>query len=147
MHWWFAQRQKHKYDRKDEIEVETGFDVAGKNGTRRDWIIRDHYTKEIITRATRCKIFHHFHAFFFTKNWDEFESQYSSRKASRFKKSLHRCFINYSSTKFSQIQTHVWDMNLILTDWTYIYGLLHIEVSSIYMLKIICLVQHMGNHE
>ncbi|RZC17120.1 Palmitoyl-acyl carrier protein thioesterase, chloroplastic, partial [Glycine soja] len=37
---------------KDEIEVETWFDVAGKNGTRRDWIVRDHYTKEIIAKAT-----------------------------------------------------------------------------------------------
>lgn len=36
----------------DEIEVETWVDAAGKNGMRRDWIIRDHYTKEIITRAT-----------------------------------------------------------------------------------------------
>ncbi|TKY73672.1 Palmitoyl-acyl carrier protein thioesterase [Spatholobus suberectus] len=36
----------------DEIEVDTWVDAAGKNGMRRDWIIRDHYTKEIITRAT-----------------------------------------------------------------------------------------------
>ena len=47
-------KDNHKYDRRDEIEVETWFDVAGKNGTRRDWIVRDHYTKEIIAKATRC---------------------------------------------------------------------------------------------
>ncbi|BAT79374.1 hypothetical protein VIGAN_02225000 [Vigna angularis var. angularis] len=38
--------------RGDEIEVETWIDVGGKNGTRRDWIIRDRYTKEIIAKAT-----------------------------------------------------------------------------------------------
>lgn len=36
----------------DEIEVDTWVDAAGKNGMRRDWIIRDRYTQEIITRAT-----------------------------------------------------------------------------------------------
>ncbi|KAI9079782.1 hypothetical protein K1719_038403 [Acacia pycnantha] len=36
----------------DVIEVDTWVDAAGKNGMRRDWIIRDHYTKEIITKAT-----------------------------------------------------------------------------------------------
>ncbi|ESW09881.1 hypothetical protein PHAVU_009G164200 [Phaseolus vulgaris] len=36
----------------DEIEVETWIDVVGKNGTRRDWIIRDRCTKEIIAKAT-----------------------------------------------------------------------------------------------
>ncbi|CAL0319833.1 unnamed protein product [Lupinus luteus] len=36
----------------DEIEIDTWVNAAGKNGMRRDWIIRDHYTKEIITRAT-----------------------------------------------------------------------------------------------
>ncbi|XP_028227082.1 palmitoyl-acyl carrier protein thioesterase, chloroplastic-like [Glycine soja] len=36
----------------EEIEVDTWFDIAGKNGIRRDWIIRDHYTKEIIAKAT-----------------------------------------------------------------------------------------------
>ncbi|KAG5035758.1 hypothetical protein JHK87_010668 [Glycine soja] len=39
-------------DRGEEIEVDTWFDIAGKNGIRRDWIIRDHYTKEIIAKAT-----------------------------------------------------------------------------------------------
>ena len=43
--------------RGDEIEIDTWVDAAGKNGMRRDWIIRDHYTKEIITRATRYYIF------------------------------------------------------------------------------------------
>ncbi|KAK7353803.1 hypothetical protein VNO80_19255 [Phaseolus coccineus] len=36
----------------DEIEVETWIDVVGKNGTRRDWIIRDRCTKQIIAKAT-----------------------------------------------------------------------------------------------
>ncbi|KAI4343591.1 hypothetical protein L6164_010925 [Bauhinia variegata] len=36
----------------DVIEIDTWVDAAGKNGMRRDWIIRDHNTKEIITRAT-----------------------------------------------------------------------------------------------
>lgn len=44
--------------RGDEIEVDTWVDAAGKNGMRRDWIIRDHHTKEIITRATRFLIFY-----------------------------------------------------------------------------------------
>ncbi|WVZ18177.1 hypothetical protein V8G54_005499 [Vigna mungo] len=34
------------------IQVETWIDVCGKNGARRDWIIRDRYTKEIIAKAT-----------------------------------------------------------------------------------------------
>ncbi|KAK7302300.1 hypothetical protein RJT34_13186 [Clitoria ternatea] len=36
----------------DEIEVDTWVDAEGKNGMRRDWIIRDLCTEEIITRAT-----------------------------------------------------------------------------------------------
>ncbi|KAK7282071.1 hypothetical protein RIF29_10589 [Crotalaria pallida] len=36
----------------DEIEVDTWFGAAGKNGMRRDWIVRDHKTKEIIARST-----------------------------------------------------------------------------------------------
>ncbi|CAL0305186.1 unnamed protein product [Lupinus luteus] len=47
------QVQVQRYSRwGDEIEIDTWVDAAGKNGMRRDWIIRDHYTKEIITRAT-----------------------------------------------------------------------------------------------
>ncbi|XP_017420249.1 palmitoyl-acyl carrier protein thioesterase, chloroplastic [Vigna angularis] len=47
------QVQVQRYSRwGDEIEVETWIDVGGKNGTRRDWIIRDRYTKEIIAKAT-----------------------------------------------------------------------------------------------
>ena len=45
-----------KMYRGDEIEVETWIDVVGKNGTRRDWIIRDRCTKEIIAKATRSNI-------------------------------------------------------------------------------------------
>ncbi|XP_031404807.1 palmitoyl-acyl carrier protein thioesterase, chloroplastic-like [Punica granatum] len=36
----------------DVVEIDTWVDAAGKNGMRRDWIIRDYHTKEIITRAT-----------------------------------------------------------------------------------------------
>ncbi|KAE9608587.1 putative oleoyl-[acyl-carrier-protein] hydrolase [Lupinus albus] len=47
------QVQVHRYSKwGDEIEVDTWFDVAGKNGMRRDWLVRDHNTKEIIARAT-----------------------------------------------------------------------------------------------
>ncbi|KAL5191966.1 Palmitoyl-acyl carrier protein thioesterase, chloroplastic [Glycine soja] len=45
-----------RFQVQDEIEVETWFDVAGKNGTRRDWIVRDHCTKEIIAKATRQQL-------------------------------------------------------------------------------------------
>lgn len=41
-------------DRGDVVEIDTWVDAAGKNGMRRDWIIRDYNTQEIITRATRC---------------------------------------------------------------------------------------------
>lgn len=36
----------------DVIEIDTWVDASGKNGMRRDWIIRDYDTQEIITRAT-----------------------------------------------------------------------------------------------
>lgn len=36
----------------DVIEIDTWVDAKGKNGMRRDWIIRDYHTREIITRAT-----------------------------------------------------------------------------------------------
>ncbi|XP_061957443.1 palmitoyl-acyl carrier protein thioesterase, chloroplastic-like [Populus nigra] len=36
----------------DVVEIDTWVDATGKNGMRRDWIIRDYNTKEIITRAT-----------------------------------------------------------------------------------------------
>ena len=36
----------------DVVEIDTWVDAAGKNGMRRDWIIRDYKTQEIITRAT-----------------------------------------------------------------------------------------------
>ncbi|GMN56597.1 hypothetical protein TIFTF001_025702 [Ficus carica] len=39
-------------DRGDVIEIDTWVDAEGKNGMRRDWIIRDYHTREIITRAT-----------------------------------------------------------------------------------------------
>ncbi|KAK1357962.1 Acyl-[acyl-carrier-protein] hydrolase [Heracleum sosnowskyi] len=36
----------------DVIEIDTWVDAAGKNGMRRDWIIRDFNSQNIITRAT-----------------------------------------------------------------------------------------------
>ena len=39
--------------RGDLVEIDTWVDAAGKNGMRRDWIIRDYSTQKIITRATR----------------------------------------------------------------------------------------------
>ncbi|XP_031247728.1 palmitoyl-acyl carrier protein thioesterase, chloroplastic-like [Pistacia vera] len=36
----------------DVVEIDTWVDAAGKNAMRRDWIIRDYRTQEIITRAT-----------------------------------------------------------------------------------------------
>ncbi|KAL5543863.1 hypothetical protein UlMin_007647 [Ulmus minor] len=36
----------------DAVEIDTWVDAQGKNGMRRDWIIRDYHTREIITRAT-----------------------------------------------------------------------------------------------
>uniref|UniRef100_A0A5B7AT67 Acyl-[acyl-carrier-protein] hydrolase n=1 Tax=Davidia involucrata TaxID=16924 RepID=A0A5B7AT67_DAVIN len=36
----------------DVVDVDTWVDTTGKNGMRRDWIIRDYNTQKIITRAT-----------------------------------------------------------------------------------------------
>ncbi|XAR50352.1 Oleoyl-[acyl-carrier-protein] hydrolase [Bertholletia excelsa] len=36
----------------DVVEIDTWVDAAGKNGMRRDWIIRDIKTQKIITKAT-----------------------------------------------------------------------------------------------
>lgn len=36
----------------DVVEIDTWVDAAGKNAMRRDWIIRDYNTQEIITRVT-----------------------------------------------------------------------------------------------
>lgn len=35
------------------MEIDTWVDAAGKNGMRRDWLIRDYATGETIARATR----------------------------------------------------------------------------------------------
>ncbi|KAK6118074.1 hypothetical protein DH2020_048180 [Rehmannia glutinosa] len=39
--------------RGDVVEIDTWVDAAGKNGMRRDWVIRDYNTQNIITRVTR----------------------------------------------------------------------------------------------
>lgn len=36
----------------DVVEIDTWVNAAGKNGMRRDWIIRDYHSQKIITRAT-----------------------------------------------------------------------------------------------
>lgn len=41
------------HHRGDVVEIDTWVDAAGKNGMRRDWIIRDSNTRNIITKATR----------------------------------------------------------------------------------------------
>ena len=44
------------------MEIDTWVDAAGKNGMRRDWLIRDCSTKETIARATRYfSPYHHHH--------------------------------------------------------------------------------------
>lgn len=40
-------------DRGDVVEIDTWVASSGKNGMRRDWIIRDRNTKNMIARATR----------------------------------------------------------------------------------------------
>ncbi|RWW74149.1 hypothetical protein BHE74_00017925 [Ensete ventricosum] len=46
--------QVDKYSRwGDVVEIDTWVAASGKNGMRRDWIIRDYSTQQIITRATR----------------------------------------------------------------------------------------------
>lgn len=35
------------------MEIDTWVDAAGKNGMRRDWVILDYKSKDIIARATR----------------------------------------------------------------------------------------------
>ncbi|CAJ1975083.1 unnamed protein product [Sphenostylis stenocarpa] len=47
------QVQVQRYSKRgDEIEVQTWIDTAGRIGIRKDWIIRDRHTKEIIAKAT-----------------------------------------------------------------------------------------------
>lgn len=40
--------------RSDVVEIETWCQSEGRIGTRRDWILKDHATGEVIGRATRC---------------------------------------------------------------------------------------------
>jgi len=43
-------------DRGDVVEVDTWVAASGKNGMRRDWLVRNYKTGQIISRATRCKL-------------------------------------------------------------------------------------------
>lgn len=40
--------------RSDVVEIETWCQSEGRIGTRRDWILKDYATGEVIGRATRC---------------------------------------------------------------------------------------------
>jgi hypothetical protein len=40
----------------DVVEVDTWVAASGKNGMRRDWLVRNYKTGQIISRATRCKL-------------------------------------------------------------------------------------------
>jgi hypothetical protein len=42
-------------DRGDVVEVDTWVAASGKSGMRRDWLVRDCKTGQIISRATRCR--------------------------------------------------------------------------------------------
>ena len=42
--------------RGDVVEVDTWVSPSGKNGMRRDWLLRDYKTGEILTRASRYDI-------------------------------------------------------------------------------------------
>lgn len=42
--------------RSDVVEIETWCQGEGRIGTRRDWILKDYATGQVIGRATRCMI-------------------------------------------------------------------------------------------
>lgn len=42
-----------KYDRGEVLEIDTWVGASGKNGMRRDWLIRSQATGRIFARATR----------------------------------------------------------------------------------------------
>lgn len=41
-------------NRSDVVEIETWCQGEGRIGTRRDWILKDYATGQVIGRATRC---------------------------------------------------------------------------------------------
>jgi fatty acyl-ACP thioesterase B len=47
MYFWFACRG-------DVVEIDSWVAAEGKNGMRRDFIVRDYTSGEVIVRATRC---------------------------------------------------------------------------------------------
>lgn len=49
--------------RGDVVQVDTWVAASGKNGMRRDWLLRDYDTGEILTRASRLELvlFNHLH--------------------------------------------------------------------------------------
>ena len=46
---------KYLTNRGDVVEVDTWVSQSGKNGMRRDWLVRDCNTGEIVTRASRSE--------------------------------------------------------------------------------------------
>lgn len=44
------------YYRGDVVQVDTWVAASGKNGMRRDWLLRDYNTGEILTRASRLEL-------------------------------------------------------------------------------------------
>lgn len=43
------------HSRGDVVQVDTWVAASGKNGMRRDWILRDYNTGEVLTRASRLE--------------------------------------------------------------------------------------------
>lgn len=55
---WVVTKMQVMFDRYptwgDVVQVDTWVAAAGKNGMRRDWVLRDYKTGEILTRASSC---------------------------------------------------------------------------------------------
>lgn len=50
---WFEKSNLHDSYRSDVVEIETWCQAEGRAGTRRDFIIKDYTTNQVIGRATR----------------------------------------------------------------------------------------------
>lgn len=62
-------------NRSDVVEIETWCQGEGRIGTRRDWILKDHATGQVIGRATRCAKPLCFPNFLFSKNCNEVQKK------------------------------------------------------------------------
>lgn len=63
-------------NRSDVVEIETWCQGEGRIGTRRDWILKDYATGQVIGRATRCTKPLCFHNFLFCKNCNEVQKKH-----------------------------------------------------------------------